>query len=232
MSAFQYLIRRTGVLSTAGAQVGAFVKAMPDAPRPDTELQIAPYSIDPASNEIERWPGLVCNVQSLRPDSQGSVLIRSADSAVPPAKRGNFLSAEYDRQLTVHMVRYASALLSAASSEVSRRRNVSRLCLLVSGRDRRCMSPLRIAGLPLFRDLPDGARCDGSGRPNAPCSRRLGITGRRLLDHANPCIWQYQWTSHGNRMASSRPDSGRIYLAVKLSRVALSVSCQILGAPV
>ena len=110
MSALQYLIRRTGVLSTAGAQVGAFVKAMPDAPRPDAELQIAPYSIDPASNEIERWPGLVCNVQSLRPDSHGSVLIRSADPSVPPAIRGNFLSAEYDRQLTVHMIRYARRL--------------------------------------------------------------------------------------------------------------------------
>src|SRR5207247_7107402 len=86
-------------------------KAMPDAPRPDAELQIAPYSIDPASNEIERWPGLVCNVQSLRPDSHGSVLIRSADPSVPPAIRGNFLSAEYDRQLTVHMIRYARRLL-------------------------------------------------------------------------------------------------------------------------
>jgi choline dehydrogenase-like flavoprotein len=111
MSALQYFIRRTGVLSTAGAQVGAFVKAMPDAPRPDAELQIAPYSIDPASNEIERRPGLVCNVQSLRPDSQGRVLIRSADPAASPAIHPNFLSAEYDRQLTVHMVRYARDLL-------------------------------------------------------------------------------------------------------------------------
>jgi len=111
ISALQYVIRQTGVLSTAGAQVGAFVKAMPDALRPDAELQVDLFSVVRATNEIEPQPRLVCNVQSLRPDSQGTVLIRSADPAAPPAIRGNFLSAQYDRQLTVQMIRYARRLL-------------------------------------------------------------------------------------------------------------------------
>ena len=112
ISALQYIIRRAGVLSTAGAQVGAFVKAVPGALRPDAELQVDLTSVIRATNEIESQPGLVCNVQSLRPDSQGNVLIRSADPAASPAIRGNFLSAQYDRRLTVHMIRYARRLLS------------------------------------------------------------------------------------------------------------------------
>ena len=110
ISALQYITCRTGVLSTAGAQVGAFIKAMPDASRPDAEIHIALFSVVRATNEIESRPGLWCTVRSLRPESQGTVKIRSTDPGVPPAIRGNF-SAEYDRQLTVHMVRYARRLL-------------------------------------------------------------------------------------------------------------------------
>jgi choline dehydrogenase-like flavoprotein len=108
---FRYLIFRTGVLSTAPNEVGAFVKTMPGASRPDAELQIALFSFIRGIDKIEPRPGLQCTVRSLRPESQGSVMIRSADPAAPPAIRGNFLSAEYDRQLAVHMVRYARRLL-------------------------------------------------------------------------------------------------------------------------
>jgi len=111
LSVLQYLVGRRGVLSSAAAEVGAFVRVMPDATRPDAELQISPFSQEPTTGLIEAWPGLTCTVRSLRPESQGSVLIRSLDPAAPPAIRGNFLSAEYDRLLAVHMVRYARRLL-------------------------------------------------------------------------------------------------------------------------
>jgi choline dehydrogenase-like flavoprotein len=115
LSALQYLIRRTGVLSTAVAEVGAFIKAMPDASRPDAELQIALFSVARATNEIEPWPGLQCTVRSLRPESQGTVLICSADPTAPPAIHANFLSSAYDQQLMVHMIRYARHLLHQAA---------------------------------------------------------------------------------------------------------------------
>src|SRR4029453_16284437 len=98
----QYLISRTGVLSTAAAEIGAFVKAIPGAPRPDAALHIG----IPGASQIA-LPALQCPVRSLRPESYGTILIRSADPTVPPAIHANFLSAEYDRQLTVHMIRYA-----------------------------------------------------------------------------------------------------------------------------
>jgi len=111
MSALRYLVCGSGVLSSAAAEVGAFIKATPGASRPDAELQISPLSVVPATGQIERRPGLQCTVRSLRPESRGTAMIRSADPTAPPAIRGNFLSAEYDRELTVHMVRYARRLL-------------------------------------------------------------------------------------------------------------------------
>ena len=110
MSAVRYLTSRTGVLSTAGAEIGAFVKAMPDASRPDAELLIG----IPGTKQITSLGQLQCTVRSLRPESQGSVVIRSADPTASPAIHANFLSAQYDRQLTVQMIRYARRLLSQA----------------------------------------------------------------------------------------------------------------------
>jgi len=111
LSVLRYLVFRTGVLSSAGSEVGAFVKASPDAGRPDVELQISPQSAVPGTTEIELAPGLQCKVQPLRPESQGSVIIRSADPGTPAVIRGNFMSAEYDRRLAVDMVRYARRLM-------------------------------------------------------------------------------------------------------------------------
>jgi choline dehydrogenase len=107
MSALRYLISRTGVLSTAAAEVGAFVKAMPGSSRPDAELQIG----IPGTYQIASAARLECTVRSLRPESQGTVMIRSADPTDPPVIRWNPFSADYDRRLTVHMVCYARHLL-------------------------------------------------------------------------------------------------------------------------
>jgi choline dehydrogenase-like flavoprotein len=111
LSALRYLLCRSGVLATAAAEVGAFVKAIPGATRPDAQIIFSPFSFRPGTAEIDSRPGLMCSVRSLRPESQGSVRLRSADPAAPPLIRGNFLSAEYDRRLTVHMVDYARRLL-------------------------------------------------------------------------------------------------------------------------
>jgi choline dehydrogenase-like flavoprotein len=81
---------------------------MPGASRPDAQLSIG---IPGTAGGIEPPQTLECAVHSLRPESQGSVLIRSADATAHPAIYPSFLSAEYDRQLTVHMVRYARRLL-------------------------------------------------------------------------------------------------------------------------
>jgi choline dehydrogenase len=107
MSALRYLVCRNGFLSTAANEIGAFIKAMPGALRPDAELLMG----IPGPRPIESLPGLQCTVRSLRPESRGFVMIRSDEPAAPPEIHGNFLSAEYDRKLIVHMIRYARDLL-------------------------------------------------------------------------------------------------------------------------
>jgi choline dehydrogenase len=104
LSMLQYYIFHAGILSDAMADVGAFVKVSPDSRSPDVELQIAPMTMVPGTTEFERESGLQIAAWPLRPQSQGTVMIRSADPTVRPEIRMNSLSAEYDRQLTVGMV--------------------------------------------------------------------------------------------------------------------------------
>ncbi|HJR54384.1 MAG TPA: GMC family oxidoreductase N-terminal domain-containing protein [Gemmatimonadota bacterium] len=107
----RYLIRRTGILMGTGAHIGAFVKAGRDARRPDASLQFSPFSIMPGTVDSEWEPRLHCGTQLLRPESHGTVLIRSPDPTAAPEIRADFLSTEHDRQLIVDMVRYARRLL-------------------------------------------------------------------------------------------------------------------------
>ena len=114
ISRLRYSLFRTGILSSAPAEVGAFVKAMPGTRRADAELHFSPFSVVPNTSAIERQPGLQCTVRSLRPESQGSVGIRCSDPMASPEIRGNFLTADYDQRLTVEMVRYVRNLVRQA----------------------------------------------------------------------------------------------------------------------
>lgn len=180
MSALRYLVCGTGVLSSAAAEVGAFIKATPGASRPDAELQISPLSVVPATGEIERRPGLQCTVRSLRPESQGTVMIGSADPTAPPAIRGNFLSAEYDRELTVHMVRYARRLLR----QPPLREHLGEETFPGSG----CLSPEEIVNVCRRSGSP-GSHFAGTCRMGQdrmavvdPTLRVRGVAGLRVVD--------------------------------------------------
>jgi len=116
-SLLRYVIFGDGVLASAAAEVGAFIRTRPDADRPDAELQFPQFStvIGGTSATFEPRPALQCAVMALRPESCGTVMIRSADAIAAPAIRTNTLSADYDRGVTVDMVRYVRCLLQQPS---------------------------------------------------------------------------------------------------------------------
>ena len=108
LSLLQYFVRRGGFLASASAEIGAFIRTRPDADRPDAELQISPFStvVGGTSAAFESTPGFQCAAYPLRPESCGTVMLRAANPSTTPEIRGNFLSAEYDRQVTVDAFRY------------------------------------------------------------------------------------------------------------------------------
>jgi choline dehydrogenase len=87
----------------------AFVKTTPDAERVDGQLLMGPFTI-PAYNvgepvAVERAPGISCLGFVLRPTSEGSVAITSADPAAPLRVEPNYLATDYDRTTGANLLR-------------------------------------------------------------------------------------------------------------------------------
>ena len=104
----KYLIARRGVLTfTAGIGHG-FVRTRPDLASPDCQFLFAPASFGDASTRaLDKEPGMTIAVSQLRPESTGSIHVRSADPFAAPAIRPNFLTAPIDRQVIVEGLRIA-----------------------------------------------------------------------------------------------------------------------------
>jgi choline dehydrogenase-like flavoprotein len=109
MTAARYLATRRGTMATPTFDVLAFMKTTPAAERVDGQLLLGPFTIpayqvgEPVA--IEREPGMSCLGFALRPTSEGSVTITSADPDAPLRLDPNYLATDYDRRTTANLIR-------------------------------------------------------------------------------------------------------------------------------
>jgi choline dehydrogenase len=83
---------RKGPLSWWAGLAGGFARTRSDLARPDVEFQLLPFSSDRLSPTLHRFSGFTILVYKLRPESRGTVRIRSADPLAPPAIQPNYLA--------------------------------------------------------------------------------------------------------------------------------------------
>lgn len=102
--AVEYLLNRSGPLSMAPSQLGAFFKSAPDIDRPDLEYHVQPMSAEKLGTSLHPFPGITASVCNLRPTSRGRVDIRSADPGEPPRIDPNYLATESDRQIAARSI--------------------------------------------------------------------------------------------------------------------------------
>jgi len=109
VTAARYLTTRKGPLAAPSFDIVAFAKSRPEAERPDGQLMMGPWTIPPYNIgepvTIERQAGVSCLGMVLRPTSQGSIQITSADPAAPMRIDPNYLGTDYDRRTAAHLVR-------------------------------------------------------------------------------------------------------------------------------
>ncbi|RAP62609.1 choline dehydrogenase [Achromobacter sp. HZ01] len=98
----RYYASRKGILTLGTGLVHGFVKSAPDLSAPDVQYFFVHASYANAAERIlDREPGMTIGVAQLRPESTGSIHIKSADPLAGPAIRPNFLSAQVDRDSLV-----------------------------------------------------------------------------------------------------------------------------------
>lgn len=105
--ALEYAFRRTGPLTMAPSQLGAFVKSDPAQATPNLEFHVQPLSLDKFGEPLHPFPAFTASVCNLRPASRGHVRIKSADPRASPAIMLNYLSAREDQEIAVKSLRLA-----------------------------------------------------------------------------------------------------------------------------
>jgi choline dehydrogenase-like flavoprotein len=107
-----YILRRKGFLSHPASPIRAFVKSREGLDGPDAMLAIQPMLVTP-NIKLAKETGITVMVHQLRPESKGSIHIKSADAGRPPAINFNFLSERIDRDVLLASMRTVRRLLEA-----------------------------------------------------------------------------------------------------------------------
>ena len=116
--ALQYLATGSGFFSLPSAPLLAFLKTRPELATPDVQMHLVPYSIkDPKRRKLQDFPSMTVACYQLRPQSLGSVHIRSADPNAHPAIRFNFLADSIDQRTMVDGFRMMRRLVGARAMD-------------------------------------------------------------------------------------------------------------------
>ncbi len=96
-----YLLLKRGPLTSNVAEAGAFLKTRRELPAPD--IQVAFVPVDAIEHGLVRLEGhsFTIGLTQLRPQSRGSITLRSPDPLEPPAIQPRYLTAESDLQALV-----------------------------------------------------------------------------------------------------------------------------------
>jgi len=98
----QWLFAARGPLTVGAGQVGGFA-CTPHARggRADIQFNVMPLSVDKPGDPLHRYPGFTVSVCQCRPESRGSVRLRSTDPADSPVITANYLREPLDRATLV-----------------------------------------------------------------------------------------------------------------------------------
>ncbi|WP_121063904.1 GMC family oxidoreductase [Chachezhania antarctica] len=107
----EYALFRTGPMSMAPSQLGAFSRSRPDLETPDLEYHVQPLSLEAFGQPLHAYPAITASVCNLRPESRGTVRIGSADPHDAPVIAPNYLDTEGDRQVAIAAIRQARAIM-------------------------------------------------------------------------------------------------------------------------
>ena len=97
------------------ASSGAFAKSDPARETANLQYHVQPLSLDRFGEPLHRFPAFTASVCNLRPESRGTVALKSPDPEEPPAIAPNYLSTEADRQAAVAAIRLTRRIAAAPS---------------------------------------------------------------------------------------------------------------------
>ncbi|MDP3189142.1 GMC family oxidoreductase [Limnobacter sp.] len=101
----EYVFKRSGPMSMAPSQLGAFTKSSADRPYPNIQYHVQPLSLPAFGQPLHSFNAFTASVCNLNPSSRGSVHIKSARFDEAPAISPNYLSTAEDQKVAADSLR-------------------------------------------------------------------------------------------------------------------------------
>ncbi len=111
----EYAIKRSGPMSMAPSQLGAFTRSSPERPHPNLQYHVQPLSLEAFGEPLHPFNAFTASVCNLNPASRGEVRIRSPRPEDAPSIAPHYLSAGEDRQIAADSLRLTRRIVSQAA---------------------------------------------------------------------------------------------------------------------
>ena len=113
MIGLEYVLKRSGPMSMAPSQLGAFAYSSPEQKSANVEYHVQPLSLEKFGEDLHSFNAFTASVCNLRPTSRGSVHITSTDPEAPPAISPNYLSTDEDRKVAADALRLTRKIVES-----------------------------------------------------------------------------------------------------------------------
>ncbi len=112
MIGLEYAFKRSGPMSMAPSQLGAFTRSDAAQPYPNIEYHVQPLSLGAFGEPLHRFNAFTASVCNLQPSSRGSVRIKSRKFDAAPAIAPNYLSTDADRKVAADSLRLTRRIVA------------------------------------------------------------------------------------------------------------------------
>ena len=123
-AAMRWAVFRTGPLSIGAGHVGLFARTRPEVATPDVQFHFIRFSADGPGGKLHDFSGFTVSVCQLRPESRGTIEIRSADPHEAPSIQPNYLDSRTDRDTMLAGMRLARKIVEIPAMKSYVRREV------------------------------------------------------------------------------------------------------------
>jgi choline dehydrogenase len=110
--ALEYLLNRSGPMSMAPSQLGVFAKSDPSLEFPNLQYHVQPLTLEKFGEPLHPFPAFTASICNLRPESRGSIHIKSSTPGDKPSIRPNYLSAPADRLVVAEAIRLTRRIVA------------------------------------------------------------------------------------------------------------------------
>ena len=108
----EYALFRKGPMSMAPSQLGAFAKSSSEYETPNVQYHVQPLSLEKFGDPLHDFSAFTASVCNLRPESRGTIHIKSPDPMAKPAINLNYLTAQQDRKVAADSIRLTRRIIA------------------------------------------------------------------------------------------------------------------------